>query len=101
MKYETMTIEEIINWCKENNQVEWLKAKATETVPYKVYPRVKVTGEDGKVKMVADKSAAPKVEKRAISFIQIKRDFVEKFMPEIAPKAQPKTPTMYEIIAAL
>lgn len=28
MDYKTMSIEDIINWCQENNQVAWLKAQA-------------------------------------------------------------------------
>lgn len=101
MEYQTMTIEDIINWCKENNQVSWLKVKAAQTVPYKVYPRKKIKDENGKTKVVADKSVEPKVEKRPISFIQIKKDFVDAFMPEIAPKAAEKKKTMYDLIAEL
>jgi hypothetical protein len=102
MNYENMSIEFIINWCKENGQVAWLKAKAKEQTTYKVYPRKKVVDEaTGKAKMVADKTAAPKVEKRQISFIQIKRDFVAKFMPELLPKAAEKKPSMYDLIDAL
>lgn len=36
-----------------------------------------------------------------ITFIALKRAFVDKFMPEIAPKAKPKKPTMVDIIANL
>ena len=43
---------DIIKWAKETNHVDWLKAKAKETVTRKVYP--KVLGADGK--MVDDKS---------------------------------------------
>lgn len=96
MNYRTMKIEDIIEWCKANNQVEWLKAKAAETVPYKVYPKIKIDG-----RMIIDKTVAPTIEMRPISFIQIKLAFAEKFMPEIAPKKQPKKPTMYDIIANL
>ena len=28
MDYKNMNIDDIILWCKENNQVEWLKAEA-------------------------------------------------------------------------
>lgn len=30
MDYKTMTIDDIIAWCKANNQVDWLKAKAAD-----------------------------------------------------------------------
>lgn len=96
MDYKNMSIEDIIAWCQANNQVAWLKETAAKKVEYKVYPRVK--NEEGK--LVVDKSAEPKIEMRPISFIQIKIAFVEKFMPEIAPK-KTKKPTMYDLIAAL
>ena len=101
MNYQTMNIKDIINWCKENKQVDWLKAKAAEMVDYEVYPRVKVTTPEGKVINKVDKTAKPTIEKRKISFIQIKMAFVEEFMPEIAPSRKPKKPTMYDLIASL
>lgn len=96
MDYKTMQITDIINWCVANNQTAWLKAKAAEKVPCKVYPKVVVNG-----KKVTDKSAAPITEMRPITFIQIKNDFVNKFMPEIAPQKKASKPTMYELIAQL
>ncbi len=77
MNYKDMTIEDIISWCQENKQVDWLKETAA-----KVYKT-----EDGK--------------ERRISFIELKLEFVKKFMPSIAPKAQPKKPSMYDLIKAL
>ena len=97
LNYKTMTINDIIDWCKENNQTEWLKEEAARKVPCEVYPRVK--GEDGKLR--ADKTQAPTTKMRKIPYIQIKADFVEKFMPEIAPKKKAKEPNMYDIIASL
>ena len=76
MNYQTMKIEDIIEWCKANNQVEWLKETASKTY----------STEKGE---------------RRISFIELKIEFVKKFMPEIAPKAQNKKPSMYELIKAL
>ena len=76
MNYQTMKIEDIIEWCRANNAVDWLKETASKT-----YPTEK--GE------------------RRISFIELKIEFVKKFMPEIAPKAQNKKPSMYELIKAL
>ena len=67
----------IINWCVEHNEITWLKAKAAE----------KKIGKDGK--------------ERAITFVEMKLDFVKKFMPELAPKAKEKKPTMFDRIAAL
>ena len=39
--------------------------------------------------------------KRHISFIEIRNAFVDKYMPEIKPKAKPKQPTMQDRIAKL
>ena len=96
MNYKTMQINDIIAWCKANNQVAWLKAEAAKKVPCKVYPKVMKDG-----KKVADKTAAPITEMRPITFIQIKNDFVNMFMPEIAPKKKEAKATMYDLINAL
>lgn len=77
MDYKSMKIDDIIDWCKANKQVDWLKNEAAKTFP---------TAE-GKT--------------RNITFIELKLAFVHKFMPEIAPKAKEKKPTMYELIAQL
>ena len=76
MNYQTMKIEDIISWCKANNEVAWLKATAAKTYPI----------EGGT---------------RKITFIELKLEFVTKFMPEIAPQKKPKKPTMFELIEAL
>lgn len=93
MDFKSMKIEDIMDWCVTNNQVAWLKAEASRKVECKVYPK----GSDGK----ADKTQPAKTVLRPITFIQIKTDFVNKFMPEIAPKGKPKGATMYDKIAAL
>lgn len=74
MNYKDMKIEDIIAWCQENNQVEWLKQAASKTY----------TTENGK--------------ERRISFIELKLEFVREFMPDIAPKAKPKKLSMYDLI---
>ena len=111
--FRHITIEEIIAWCKENNQVEWLKAAAAEKVEVSIYPRNKVAKVDeagnpvlnskGKptYTYVTDKTATPTVELRPISFIQLKQAFCEKFMPELLPNGGKKKPTMFDLINAL
>lgn len=96
MNFKSMNIQDIIAWCKENNQVEWLKAEAAKQMPCKVYPKVEKDG-----KMVADKSQQPTIEMRPITFIQIKMDFVNTFMPSIAPQKKEAKPTFYELIKNL
>jgi hypothetical protein len=90
-----MTIEDIITWCKENNEVAWLKSFTSTKVAIKRYPKVK--GADGKV--TVDKTAEPTISMEKPTFIQIKKAFAAKFMPEIMPsKSEDKKPSMYEII---
>jgi hypothetical protein len=113
LTYKTINIDFIIAWCKQNEKVDWLKAKMEEEVPCKVYPRKKVAkvdelgnpilNEKGKVVYVsvADKSKKPTVEMRKIGFVQIKNDFVDEFMPQVKPKKKAKKPTMYDRVRDL
>ncbi len=95
-----MTIEDIISYCKENNQTAWLSAKMEETVTRKHYPYVKEkdpkTGKlkcklDENGKKIVDYTKPPKLHTQPIGFMEIKRDFIVKFMPELlcAPKEKP------------
>lgn len=77
MDYKTMKIEDIIKYCKEHNEVAWLKEIMKQTFPTA----------DGK--------------SRKITFIEVKLAFAQKFMPEIAPKKKEKKPTMFELVDAL
>lgn len=108
MDFKTMTIEDIIKWCQENNQVEWLKETAKKKTTCKVYPRKKIekttTDKDGneitKTISVVDKSKPYTEEERPISFVEIKTAFCDKFMPELVHQKKKKA-TMYELIANL
>lgn len=108
MDYKKMKIDDIINWCVENNQIEWLKAISAETVEVKVYPKMK--GVDGKPlrdvngHFIFNRAAEPMIDVRPISFFQIKEAFVNKFMPEIKPEKktpEKKGPNMFDRINAL
>ena len=73
MDYKKLTFNDIVAWCKANNQVEWLKAEVNK-----------------------------KVGDRDITFIELKKNFAAMFMPEILPVAtKAKKPTMKDIAAAL
>ena len=76
MNYKDMKIEDIIEWCVSHKETDWFKETAAKTFV-----------KDGK--------------ERRISFIELKLEFVKKFMPDIAPKAQAKKPSMYDLIAKL
>ena len=71
MNYQKMTMEDIINWCKANGEVEWLKANA----------------------LIEDANG------KKPSYFVIKKKFCKKFMPDIMPNK--KKPNMYDIIEAL
>lgn len=114
MTYKTMKIEDIIKWCQENNQIEWLKAEANKEVEFKIYPnklnkdglpltRTYISKKDGKshTAIVKDKDAKPTIEKQRITFVQLKYNFCEKFMPELLPVAKKKEKTFYDLIAEL
>lgn len=74
MNFKKMKIEDIIDYCKKNNEVAWLKEE---------------------VKKVNKKNG------ERVRFFEIKLAFCEKFMPEIVPVAKPKKKNMYEIIDEL
>ena len=75
--YKKMNLDDIIEYCQDNNQIKWLKEIAKNA--YKT--------EEG--------------EYRDITFIELKLAFCKKFMPEIMPVAKPKQPTMIQRIEAL
>lgn len=80
MDYKKMTFNDIVDWCKANDQIEWLKKEVAKTV----------TVEKDGAKVTRD-----------VTFVEIKRAFAEKFMPEIIPERKPKKPSMKNIVDAL
>ena len=105
-----INIDDIINWCKENNQLDWLLTESQKTYTVKRYTkRVKKLNADGTEALnkvgnpiwIADKSSKQKEEKQVITFVQLKYNFCEKFMPEKLPKTKKeKEPTMFDKIKA-
>jgi hypothetical protein len=98
MNYQDWTLADIIAWCKANNQVDWLKATAAKQIKTKVYPKIESVSKSGKKSWKQDKTATPTIEKRPISFVELKKEFISTFI-ETEPK--PKKKTMYDIIAEL
>lgn len=91
-----MTIDDIITYCQENGQIEWLKAQAAKKTERKVYPRVK--GEDGKKHV--DKTQEPKIVYQPISFVELKAAFMDKFAPN-ERVGKHKKPSFHDKIANL
>lgn len=89
MDYKTMKFPDIYNWCKENGKLAWLEAKVSEDMEVEVYPFTTYTDKNGKERRKYDKSVAPTIETRPISFLLVKEAFVAKFMPELKPQAKP------------
>lgn len=102
MNFKSMKIEDMIAWCKEHNELEWLLAKTQEKVKKPVYPKVAHVSKSGKNTMKMDKKQAPIGEAEVdISFVEIKTAFCAKFMPELLPKATgEKAPSMQDKIKA-
>lgn len=98
MNYQDWKLEDIIKWCQENNQVEWLKATAAKKVESKTYPRIESVSKTGRKSWKLDKTAAPVITERPISFVELKKEFISTF---IEPDKKSKKLSMYEIIAAL
>ena len=70
-------LEYIINYVKNEGEwaVKWLKEIANKEMP-------------------PNKSGKP----RQITFIEIRNEFVRRFMPELAPQPKEKKPSMYDRI---
>lgn len=96
--YKDWELPDIIQWCKDNGKVEWLKATAAKKVERKVYPKVESVSKNGKKSWKQDKTQPFKIEYVPISFVELKAEFISTFI-ETAPKA--KKPSMYDLIAAL
>ena len=102
MDYAKMSQDDILNWCIENNQLDWLEAKTNETIEAEYYTKRIAVWDEEKQKNVyyADKTS-PKVKKSIpITFLQIKNDFCEKFFPELLPEKKEKKLTLKDKIAA-
>lgn len=91
MTAKEITIDFIRAYCVDNNQQAWYNEMLTKKYPQKVYPRKKVDG-----KSVVDKTAEPTTMMKPITFIQLKQNFITKFMPELAPKAEKKESLMFK-----
>lgn len=98
MVYKDWTLEDIINWCKENNQVAWLKATAEKKIAVTSYAKVESTSKSGKKSWKLDKSKPIGTTTRPISFVELKSEFISTFI-ETEPKS--KKASMYDIIANL
>ena len=77
MDYKSMKFDDIVKWCVENKEVEWLKKEVNKTYTTK------------------------KGEEKDMPFIQLKRNFCEKFMADLLPVKKEKKPSMRDIVKGL
>lgn len=96
MDTKKMKVEDIITWCVENGQVDWLKATAAKKTVQKKYPKFR----NAEGKLVVDKSATPYEYTAPITFVELKSEFIRTFFPDQI-KAAEKKPSFHELIAKL
>lgn len=101
MDLKKCKIGDIINYCQEQGQIEWLKAESAKMVEHKVYPKVPSVSKNGKKSWKEDKTQAPTIKVEPISFLELKANFVAKFFPEVAAKRQEQKKNWHDMIAKL
>ena len=97
-EFKTLTSDDILTWCAENNQLDWLDENWNKKVLKKVYPKVK---DEKTGRMKADKTAKPTMEMVQMDFQTLKIEFCKKFMKDILPTKQPAKLSFSDKIAAL
>ncbi len=100
---KALDLDKIITWCTRNNQLPWLEAKMNETVTREYYGYLKaVDPKDGKLrcvkdengKRIIDRSKPPRRKVEPIGFMEIKRDFIDTFMPQMRIEKADTAPTL-------
>lgn len=84
LTYRGLNFEDVIKWCQENNQIEWLKAEVDKVIP---------------VEGVTSKGKPKKA--RKISLLEVMKNFVEKFRPELIPDKKDKKETFRDLVKKL
>lgn len=54
--FQHLTLDDIIEWCQDNKQVEWLKEEAQKKFERKIYPKVETISKNGKKSWKLDKT---------------------------------------------
>ena len=99
---KSLTLDEMIQWCRENGQIKWLKEIGKTTIEQPIYPKKTVADKNGKPVEKVDRKAEPiGTETVPIPYVNIKREFVKAFYPELMRQPKEKKLSMWEIIANL
>lgn len=100
---KALDLDKIITWCTRNNQLPWLEAKMNEKVTREYYGYLKVkdpnTGKmvcakDEYGKRIIDRSKPPRRKTQPIGFMEIKKDFIDTFMPQMRVEKANTTPAL-------
>ena len=110
LNYERMNIDDIYNWCEENNQLDWLENELSKTVKVKRYSERKqkldrngnpVYNKKGYPIYIADKSSEVIETTQSISFMQLRKNFIARFeLEDIKPEKKTKPLSMLEKVRA-
>ena len=98
-----INLDYIIAYVKEQGgeAIEWLKEFANKKITRTVKVKPKKSKKKGKKDEQNDGEQQEETIITKPTFIEIRNAFVERYMPELKPKAKPKEPSMYDIINAL
>ena len=77
--FKNWKIEDMVNWCATNNQLDWLEATLALTIEHKTYPKVPFVNKNGKTVQKDDTTKEPVVSIDPISFPEVRGKFKEKF----------------------
>lgn len=109
LNYEKMDINDIIDYCEEHDALDWLDKELNKTVKVKRHTERKpkldengnqVLNKKGYPVWVVDKKSPIVTETQSISFMQVKRDFIEHFqLNSIKPEKKKKAPSMLDLLA--
>ena len=88
--YRTFKEEDMIKWCEENNQLEWLIAETNKIVKHKVYGQKRGLNKKGEWILKTDKDNVIGTVEEPITFVELKHNFFAKFMPDKLPTKSDK-----------
>lgn len=106
--YKECKSEDILNWCEQNNQLDWLDNLAntkTERKRFKKIAKLDTDGnpvldEKGKEVLVDDKTQPYTVEDYPTA-LEIRKKFFQKFFPNELPEASTKKKLTFRELVAL
>lgn len=101
--YKELSMEKIFEFCSKNKEAAaWIKEFSQKDIVRKIYPKKEHTTKKGNTTERYDKSQKPIGEEIGKpSYVEIKLEFVKKFMPELTPEKKAPKKTMADYLAEL